>query len=271
MTVLRFCPACGQKLLKASLMNYCASCGQKLADLAGLAESPGAAAAKLPRNVHPSTPDADSGQRSKPPEPAEYYSVVLKSCGNQQRVTERLSKVLRRSITATRMAVELIPCLVLYKSKAAVVQAVTTIFAEERLHYTVVTGEARASAPAVPGLDQEMQYLLKHAPAGLWLGEFIRMVIPSVERKSGFAALIATDCGLYLFNRPFTGTCSDRVIIPYAWLADILVGNDNRLILVDKEDAGEDWLRVTEAGQLASLYRLIKQALLRDAGNCCPQ
>lgn len=271
MTVLRFCPACGQKLLKASLMNYCASCGQKLADLAVLSESPGAAAARLPRNIQPSTPDADSGQRSKPPEPAEHYSVVLKSCGNQQRVIERLSKVLCRSLTATRMAVELIPCIVLYKSKAAAVQAVTTIFEEERLHYTVITGEARASAPALPGLDQEMQYLLNHAPAGLWLGESIRMVVSSVERKSGFAALIATDCGLYLFNRPFTGTCLDRVIIPYARLSDVILTHGHQLILVDKEDGAEDWLRIAEAGQLKRLYEIIQQALLRDAGNCCPQ
>lgn len=272
MTVLRFCPACGERLLKASVMKYCTYCGQKLADAAGTAKVSGMAGAGRLDNIKAGAAKAGPGERCnsillKDQPAVEHYSVVLKSNGNQKRVIERLSKVLCRSLTATRMAVELIPCIVLYKSKADAVRAVAKIFEDEKLHYTVIKGDVGPGIPDVravlAGLDKEMQYIFHHAPAGLWLGESIRLVIPLVERESGFAALIATDRALYLFNRPFAGNCPDRDIISYSRLADAVLhsGDGGELVLIYKEFGCEEWLKLTDDDSLNELYRIIKQGL----------
>jgi len=234
--------------------------------------------AKLKAQV-PSRPDhvAQMALSADRPTPVladdEPYSVVLKSCGNKERLTKRLSEVLRRSPVATRMAVDMVPCVIIYKGKAKDIQAATAIFDEENLPYAVIKGDFAIGAalemriPGFTNLDDAVQLMLRKVPAALWLGEQISLVIPEVELADEPGTLVVGDVGLYLLNEPVSGRPPEWRIIPYSHLAEVNL-EDNRegtLELVYKQYGLEEQLLIDDDRKFEQLYRHIQQALSHEA------
>ena len=176
--------------------------------------------AQLPSRPDPVAQRALSAAGPVTVETDEPYSVVLKSSGNKERLTRRLSEVLRRSTLATRMAVDMVPCVIIYKGKVNDIKAATNIFDEENLPYAVIKGDFSVGAaleiriPGFTSLDDSVQHMLRKVPPALWLGEQISMVIPEVELAGVAGTLVVGDVGLYLLNEPVSGRPPEWRIIP---------------------------------------------------------
>ncbi|CUH95949.1 hypothetical protein P22_2037 [Propionispora sp. 2/2-37] len=204
--------------------------------------------------------------------PDQVYSIVLKSVGsNKERLIQRLSRVLRRSRTAVRMAVDLVPGIIVYKSYKAEVQAVLGVLQEEQLYFTLIPGEFAADVRIeslvfqFETLDHEARQLLRRVPQGFWLGETIQLVASEIEREGELDILVVTGQALYLFGRRLAaGQQPEAYIIPYSQLAEILMhqdGGDGELELVYKEYGREDWLRFDSEVQLMKVYQYVKTIL----------
>lgn len=202
----------------------------------------------------------------------EHYSVVLKSIGDKERLTRRLSEVLRRGMTATRIAVEMVPCIIVYKSRLADIQAAVSIFEDERLHYTVLKGDFETNVPVeevIPGfsrMSNELKRLLRNAPVVLWLGEKVHVVVPEVEVEGELGVLVATDRGLYIFTGPPGGQHTEWQIIPYSRLTEVILHDDGggALEFINKRYSREAWLRIADERYLGQVYDHIRQALARQ-------
>lgn len=302
---LRFCPACGNKLPETGKIRFCPACGEKLEPVfasAAVGEPPmtGEAPASLAEiqsvltncqkveldkdEIHQQTqplfdrfkeqPDHPRLTRAvlpaepvRQPEPVDGadYSVVLKTNGNKEQVSRRLSQVLRRSLTATRMAVELVPCILVYKSKAGDIEAVRRVLEEENLHYVVIKGEVAAVSaeqkiPKFTRLAGQVQQRLRQCPAALWLGEEIRTVVCDSSLEDSFGLLVVTDRGLYFFPNAPAG---QWLTIPFSQLSEVVMHKepDSELELVYKAYNREEWLHINNAEQLEQVYEQIRQGL----------
>jgi len=277
--VLRFCPACGDRLLQGRLVKFCTNCGQDLNKLS-VAENdvePYSSDNLETRHIRQSshavnpkkTEAAHASQSGPESQSDDYYSIVLKTCGNKERLVKRLSKVLSRSLTATQLAVALVPCVILYKSKETAIQAVCGILDEEQLHYAVIKGDFEfviphsETDPLLATLDNELRDLLGNVPAGLWLGEKIQVIVPAVEHQGNFGTLVATERALYLISK----TYSDQpwLIIPFFSLADVILSNHRygEIDLIYKQYGCDEFLRIDDGVQLARLYEHLKAALAK--------
>lgn len=198
-----------------------------------------------------------------------HYSVVLKSSGDKERLTRRLSEVLRRSLTATRMAVEMVPGIIIYKSKESDIQAALAILEEEQLHYSVLKGDFATDVPVeklVPGffaLAGEVQQLLRNTSPSLWLGERVYVVAPKIEVEDEPATLAVTDQALYIFRGFMAEPRPQWRIIPYSRLEEVVLHGGRRggLELVYKESVPDTWLNIADETVLDEVYEHIRLAL----------
>lgn len=155
-------------------------------------------------------------------------SVVLKACTDKERLAGRLRDVLRRGATATRMAVEMAPCVILYKSKADDARSAIAIFEDEGSAYAVITGDFEPNVPVerlIKGyhnLDPNAQMLLSATPPTLWLGEDIRAIFSDVELDHEEGLLIITGQNLCFLSRPVHAGRTQWLIVPYSRIGEII-------------------------------------------------
>ncbi|WP_312520994.1 zinc ribbon domain-containing protein [Anaerospora sp.] len=225
--VYKFCPACGGKLPQDGICKFCPHCGQSLPvqdEYGTLTQQPEPSPplCSIPTSVSEGKPAFVNNR--------EQFSVVLKSIRNKDRLAGRLSQVLKRTAIATRMAVDLAPCLILYKSKAEDVKSAVAIFEEEGSAYTVINGDFETTTPVkqlIAGyhqLDRESQLLLEATPAALWLGEEFRLIIPDVGLENERGLLVITGRNL-CFIASQAGK-SRWNITPYSQIAEIIEKQD---------------------------------------------
>jgi len=254
-----FCPSCGERLPEDGSIKYCGYCGKKLA---------GQRDSQFTSQDH-FTAKADCDRQ----EIDNYYSVVLKSSSDKGRLTRRLSKVLQRSVVATRMAVEMVPCVVLYKNKIENIKQVIEIFEAEHLHYLVLKGDFNTAVQiekVIPGffqLDNDLQYMLSKLPEKLWLGENVRVVVSEAELDEEFGTLVVTDLGLYFFSEDQSERRQGWRIVPYYSLAKAVLWGDVSMSieLVYHEGANETWLRIDNVQQLKVVHDHIRQVLKHNS------
>lgn len=212
----------------------------------------------------------DSERKDKKQE--EHYSVVLKSVGNKDRVTRRLSEVLRRGMTATRMAIDMVPCVIVYKSRLKDIEAAVSIFEDERLHYAVLKGDFKShvsieeAIPNFHSLDNELKRTLLNASGVLWLGETVHLVVPEVEVDGEPGILVATDQGLYIFTGPPGRQHMEWQIVPYSRLTEVIFHDDDggALELINKKYSREAWLRIADEAYLGQVYDHVRRMLLKQ-------
>ncbi|MDR3565805.1 MAG: zinc ribbon domain-containing protein [Negativicutes bacterium] len=198
----------------------------------------------------------------------DHYSVVLKSCGDKARLTTRLSEVLRRGLTATRMAVDMVPCIIVYKSKLQDIQAAVAIFEDEQLHYTVIQGDFAATTTVetmISGfsrLDGRLQNLFANTPPVLWLGEQIQLVTEGKwEDEPG--ALVATDKAVYFFRRTMDGRYAEWRVTPYHRLDEVFSADQaGALAMIFQEDGREERMFIADPELLAQMYDVVGQAVM---------
>ncbi len=306
--MMRFCPACGGRLPQGEGIRFCVHCGQKLAGLmpeedsflAAVAEPvddvalppvsdqaplidavPQHASARRqvrPRRIvvadKPARPAVTETRRTAPAAgPAttdEQYSVVLKTIADKERLIGRLSQVLSRGTTATRMAVELVPGVIVYKNSAADIRPVLDILNGEGLYYTVIQGDfdmklsLHERIPDFARLDGTLQQLLAQVPAGLWLGETVQFVCDEVLWENGSHVLVVTDQALYMINQPALDQPPAWRIISFAQLANVaLHAEDEELECLFKEYGREECLQIADRADLAEVYRYLSQVLAK--------
>lgn len=287
---IRFCPACGEKLEPVfaaavvveppmnddaapigakpgetpaspeEMQSVLTSCQKAERDKDEIRQQEQPDHPRLTRAVLPAEP-----VRQTEPAHGADYSVVLKTNGNKEQVARRLSQVLRRSLTATRMAVELVPCILVYKSKAGDIEAVRRILEEENLHYVVIRGEVAAGSPEqiIPKFTRlagQVQQRLRQCPAALWLGEEIRTVVCDSSLEDSLGLLVVTDQGLYFFPDTPSG---QWLTIPFSHLSEVVLHKepDSELELVYKAYNREEWLHISNTEQLEQVYEQMRQGL----------
>lgn len=227
--VLRFCPNCGEKLPVVA-MKYCGYCGEKLIDLAE-------DSASVPRGEGASNDE-------------EFYSVILKSSGDKERLTRRLSDVLQRSLIATRMAVEMVPCVILYKSRVSAMKQVIAILQSENLHYAVIKGEFKGEAHAervIPGffqLDNDLQDRLTRLPEKLWLGEKVYIVVPDARLDDQPGTLVVTDLGVFFLEEPASSKEPVWRIVSYYSLTKVVMVDERSVLALFDKRGREIWLEI---------------------------
>lgn len=305
--LLRFCPSCGGHLPATGVVKYCPACGTNLAAFVVASEALAAPVADLPATTYAAAlrrydqyiadlraqgldPEeirrraADMFAKLKAQFPArprpsfavsaagrpadEPRSIILKTCVDRERLAGRLSRVLRRSPAAVRLAADMVPCVIVYKSKAADIQAAISILDDENLYYTVIQGEFDANTPLekiIPGfagLDANLQLVCRSAPAALWLGEDVRLVAPAAALSGAPAVLAVADRALFLCDDPGDARSADWRIIPYARLAGVVLHDGDRAVeLVYRDAAREEWLRLADDRQCDRVYDHIRRAI----------
>ncbi|SEP30515.1 hypothetical protein [Propionispora vibrioides] len=306
--MMRFCPACGGRLPQGEGIRFCVHCGQKLAGLmpeedsflAAVAEPvddvalpsvsdqaplidavPQHASARRqvrPRRIvvadKPARPAAPETRRAAPAAGPgttdEQYSVVLKTIADKERLIGRLSQVLSRGTTATRMAVELVPGVIAYKNSAAEIRPVLDILNGEGLYYTVIQGDfemklsLHEQIPDFARLDGALQQLLAQVPSGLWLGETVQFVCAEVLWENDSHVLVVTDQALYMINQPALDQPPAWRIIPFAQLANVaLHAEDEELECLFKEYGREECLHIQDQADLTQVYRYLNHVLAK--------
>ena len=260
--LLRFCPACGGKLLQASVVKYCAFCGESLYALA--TNETGTPETVLIADNQEAEVDKTLRQVASLPE--SYYSVILKSSGNKERLTSRLSKVLLRGVLATRMAVEMVPSVLVYKSRAKDIDPIISILEDEQAHFTVIKGHFDVNAPlektfsGAHGLGSKQLGILQNIPAALWLGETICMVMPDVYREEEPGMLVITDRALYSISSSAGTRGLEWLIIPYTHLTEAILHHDQdeALELVYKGNRQERWFRFANTEDMIQVYEFLQ-------------
>lgn len=262
--VLRFCPACGGKLLPASVVKYCAFCGESLDRLT--ANDTETSAPVLIADSQETAADPISRQTACTLDP--YYSIILKSGGNKERLINRLSEVLLRGVFATRMAVDMVPSVLVYKSKEKDIEAIIAIINDEHAHYAVIQGDFALNAPlektfsGIHGMSNEQVRILQNVPAALWLGEAICRVVSDIYIDEEPGMLVMTDRALYSISSAMNTQDLERLIIPYTHLSEAILHHDqDQLELVYKGHQQERWLRFANTEELAQVYAHLQLAL----------
>jgi hypothetical protein len=303
--LLRFCPACGGRL-PATPVKYCPACGQSLA--AFMTSEPPAAAelpattyvaalrrydqfiADLqaqnldPADIRRQAADMFTKLKAQFPArphrpafavkaaaeepPAELYSIVLKNCADRERLAGRLSQVLRRSPVAVRMAVDMVPCVIVFKGKEADIKVAANVLDSENLYYTVIKGDFAAEPsletiiPGYTALDSDLRLVCRSAPAALWLGETVRMVVAAADMGGAPAALVVTDRAVFYTVGPWGAEPADWLILPYSRLAEVVAHDDRQALeFVYRDGARPEWLRLTDISQLDQVYDHVRQAI----------
>ena len=241
---MRFCPACGEKLPEGVPAKFCLFCGARL---------PAAVTAEpLPKSQPAETREAQQTVRQEDLEalrtatiievakkaPVEKtlsgedggadYSVIIKKVIDPVRLTEALLTYLTRGEKAIRMAIDMTPSVLIYKSKKADVDRILPVLAAERACYTVVKGDfeqapsARRVLPGFLMLPPLTQEALIGAPAGLWIGETAQAVLPNLCFEGATGCLVVTDRHLYFLPHE----CKERDEQYSMWLLADIVDQD---------------------------------------------
>lgn len=309
MAAYQFCPSCGSRLPESGVVRFCPSCGAAqpqesglidkwlktpvatLNDAAACCEQFVAAqkeqglsadeirgqAADLFRQLKARLPQRPVRLRAAVPKQVfatdgDRVSIVLKSCQDKERLAGKLTGVLRRGATAIRMAVDMAPCVILYKSKAEEAQAAIAVLEAEGSAYAAFSGDFDADAPleqyirAFSSLDQEVQELLAAAPRVLWLGDQIRAVIPDVELEHELGTLVISDGNIFFLRRSCKDSKEIGHVISCSQIAEVVEHPDpsgGMLELMYRQFGQEDVFRFSDESALRAAWeeisRIIKQ------------
>lgn len=257
--MFKFCPACGGQLPQAALIKYCPFCGTGLSALTGAGEV--RAVVNCVRKAEVIRQEQVASRQEH-----HYYSVILKACSNQDQLAHRLCQVLRRSLTATRMAVAMTPCIVIYKGKAADTQPVLAIFQEEKLPYGIIEGDFNSTStvdsliPNFGHIERSAQDLLRSTPAALWLGDGIKSVCCHVGNGTNTGVLALSDKNVYYVSSTADGV--HWYVISFAQIAGAEVHDDRygaTLELMYHDLAGEEIFHFADEEEAARVYRFIME------------
>ncbi|TWH46633.1 hypothetical protein [Sporomusa sp. KB1] len=201
-----------------------------------------------------------------------YYSVIIKGCYNQENLERSLEKILLRGRLAIKMALNTMPCVIIYKGN---VDTIIPIFKALITEYAAITILADGVPPTLPiakkyrdfsHISPELQALLVDVPENLWLGEAIHRIIPaSFLDETG--ALVVSSHAIYFIDKPAGNTKCRWLIIPYEQLNGSLnLGEQETQLIIHHQDAAGQQNDVFTIPQefVASAKTSIEQAKLAE-------
>jgi len=136
--------------------------------------------------------------------PDENYTVILKSCPEKDLMFIKLTEILRRDSFAIRLAVQLIPSVLMYKSKLSEILPVLQICRAEGAVFSVVRGDFSLKVVFPDKVLEELSLvernLVSVSPPALWLGEVIYFAVGKVVSKGKQGILVLSDHHLYFIS-----------------------------------------------------------------------
>lgn len=318
-SLFKYCPFCGQKLVPTGSMffKYCPECGGKLEHINSIKpiELP-LAEIKCVEEQKPmqTIVGEEQGirmeaeqffaklkgkvlavnmcQTTKPSEETgsdAYYSIILKSCENKEHLARALKQVFTRSFLATRMAIDNMPGILVYKGKVEGMAPIIRVLQSQNSSFSIVPGnfnfktQLPAIFPNFNSLFPEVQNLIKGTPLNLWLGENILGVFPDVYQESlgeeNKGSLVISDQAIYFVYKEFTTADYLSVVIPYRGIEQLFLEEGREydgLVINYKDGRDEDMLVIADELILSEAYEVSRKAM-KDQQNCimvkrsCPQ
>jgi len=197
-----------------------------------------------------------------------YYSIVLKSCSNREKLAGSLEKTLLRGRMAIKMALDNIPSVIIYKGNADNIVPVFNAFAAEDAAITILPDGVPSALPIskkyrdFSNLSPNLQTLLSHVPDNLWLGEAIHRIIPaSFLDEDG--ALVISSHALYFIDKHIGDSQSRWLIIPYNQLHDSIKTDEQNcyLSIHYQDNSGEqNDIFTIPSDAVTSIQKSIEQA-----------
>lgn len=302
--MFKYCPFCGQKLVSAGsiVFKYCPECGGQLANINGVEvgappseikceeeQSPMQTAAVTEPEIHIEAkkffdklkgklPSTNIICASEPPKTigdidSAYYSIILKSCDDKDKLAHALKKVLTRSFLAIRMAIDNMPGILVYKGKVEGLVPIVKALRSQNAGFSIVPGNYNLKTPVASifpnfnSLFPEVQSLIKSMSLNLWLGENILGVFPDVYQEAlgeeNKGVLVISEQALYFVHKR---NCTEYsfVVIPYSGIEQLFLEEgrgDDGMVISYKDGRDEDMLVIADELILSEAYEVSHKAL----------
>ena len=172
-----------------------------------------------------------------------FCTIVLKSCHRRENLARRLGTVLLRGYFAIRMAIDTMPCILVYKGKVSDLPSLLPIFREEGAVISLIGGDfephINISQLFYPlTLSESTATLLKKFPSQLWLGEkpLFATAVQALERDG---LLVITHHHLYFLY--LSGNTPEWFILPHqtGHILESSVQAGEYLLLIQTENSQE--------------------------------
>lgn len=130
-----------------------------------------------------------------------FCTIVLKSCLRRENLARRLESILLRGYFAIRLAIDTMPCIIVYKGKIASLSSLLPVFREEGAVISLIGGDFESHSSiakifASLSLPDQIMTFLQKFPHQLWLGDQPRVAAftQTMEREG---LLVVTDQNTY--------------------------------------------------------------------------
>lgn len=323
-SLFKYCPFCGQKLVlptRSVVFKYCPECGLKLEADSISAKQEDIRPDEMKceeeqKNMQIAVADQKDigiaaeefftklkGKLSKPKAPLAvsyevsedsqnescYYSIILKSCENKEKLAHALKKVFARSFLAIRMAIDNMPGILVYKGKVSDMTPVVTALSSQNAVFSIVPGNFNFKTslagvfPDFNSLFPEVQNLIKAMPLNMWLGDDILGVYPEVYQDSlgpdSKGALVISDQALYFVyqkkNQPEYGVH----VIPYSTVEQLFLDEGceyDGLVVGFKGGRDEEMFVISDELILSECFEIGRKAMENQQNSVmikasCPQ
>jgi gas vesicle protein len=205
--------------------------------------------------------NATVGTTFLPALPDETHTVILKFCPEKEQLFIKLTKILRRDSFAIRMAVELVPAVLMYKSKLSEVLPVIQVCRAVGALFSIVSGDFTLTVDFSPAVLAELsireQDLIKNSPPTLWLGETIHFAVGKVMSNGKRGLLVLSNHHLYFV---FTGNQGfEYVMIPLERVVAVERAERKKLTtLVVRQQASETLYGTPKQRSIIKLQQLLQ-------------
>lgn len=267
----RYCPFCGGNIPSNTMIKFCPFCGEKF---------------QLNENVHQNSQDdevmtVDSQELQQLAEinineeqqkkirafnKSEYYSIILKNAPNKQTLVQKLEKILLRGSFAVRLAVDMVPSIIVYKAKGEDIMHLDEVFMTEEASTSIIAGDFN-NKPMIQDvftmfdtLEREVRKVIRPLPINLWIGDDIKGCFPNTYREKHEGITIITDKNIYFVANEIGILRYQWFVRSYHLLSKILM-EDDCLRLIYKDNivtsiSFNDKEKLAEAYQC--IYRVMK-------------
>lgn len=203
------------------------------------------------------------GMACLPALPEGFYTVILKSCPDKERLFSKLTEILRRDSFAIRLAVELIPTVLMYKSKLAEVLSVMRVCHDAGALCSIVSGDliSTVSFPqaVLAELSVSEQDLIKKSPPNLWLGETIHFAVGKVMSKGKQGLLILSNHHLYFVTTDNQKFAYDMLPLETVVSVERAERKKLTILVVRQQEQGSEHFYVSSQHQaIARLQQLLQ-------------
>ncbi len=275
----RYCPFCAGELTDPGNFRFCPHCGKKIyakdhkekKKSKKIRKGQTVLAQFQPEQILPPE-QALPNERERPvtallpARPDEDYTVVLKFCPDKEALFAKLAGLLKRDKFAIRLAVELAPAVLMYKSKfAEVLPVMKECYAAGAL-LTVFCGDVtlKGNFPEnlLVNLSSAQQDLIKTSPPALWLGETVYCAAGQIQWQGRPGVLVLSSHYLYFVYG--NGRQTAYQLTPVDRIGSVERAESDKTVhlLIRRLDQPEaDCYLATQHKQIAELQQLLATAV----------